>query len=106
MISNIKSNINLLYSLDGFIANLNIICAFTEFAINNIICSKPLINQISKIINNNYQQNNIIHNDYFFRNQFNILLIKVTYTSGKNTYMKHLALLIIMAQIIKILLAI
>ena len=102
LITYIKSNITLLYSLSGFIANLDIICAFTEYAINNLICSKPLINEISKTMpyiygkncchpllnkvhiykgNNNenggdnYQQDNIIPNDYFFINQFNILLL-------------------------------
>ena len=126
LISYIKSNITLLYSLSGFIANLDIICAFTEYAINNLICSKPLINEISKTIpyiygkncchpllnkihiykgNNNengvdnYQQDNIIPNDYFFINQFNLLLLKGPNASGKTTYMKQLALLIIMAQI-------
>ena len=126
LITYIKSNITLLYSLSGFIANLDIICAFTEYAINNLICSKPLINEISKTMpyiygkncchpllnkvhiykgNNNenggdnYQQDNIIPNDYFFINQFNILLLKGPNASGKTTYMKQLALLIIMAQI-------
>ena len=125
LINYLKSNITLLYSLSGFIANLDIICAFTEYAINNLICSKPLINEISKNIpyiygkncchpllnkihiykgNNNengdnYQQDNIVPNDYFFINQFNILLLKGPNASGKTTYMKQLALLIIMAQI-------
>ena len=126
LINYLKSNITLLYSLSGFIANLDIICAFTEYAINNLICSKPLINEISKTIpyiygkncchpllnkvhiykgNNNenavdnYAQDNIIPNDYFFINQFNILLLKGPNASGKTTYMKQLALLIIMAQI-------
>ena len=125
MIKYLKGNITFLYSLSGFIANLDIICAFTEYAINNLICSKPLINEISKNIpyiygkncchpllnkihiykgNNNengdnYQQDNIVPNDYFFINQFNILLLKGPNASGKTTYMKQLALLIIMAQI-------
>ena len=124
LISYLRSNITLLYSLSGFIANLDIICAFTEYAINNLICSKPLINDISKNIsyiygkncchpllnrihtlknnnegNDNYIQDNIIPNDYFFINQFNILLLKGPNASGKTTYMKQLALLIILAQI-------
>jgi DNA mismatch repair ATPase MutS len=126
LINYLKSNITLLYSLSGFIANLDIICAFTEYAINNLICSKPLINAISKNIayiygkncchpllnkvhlykgninengGDNYQQDNIVPNDYFFINQFNILLLKGPNASGKTTYMKQLALLIIMAQI-------
>lgn len=124
LITYLRSNITLLYSLSGFIANLDIICAFTEYAINNLICSKPLINDISKNIsyiygkncchpllnrihvlknnnegNDNYIQDNIIPNDYFFINQFNILLLKGPNASGKTTYMKQLALLIILAQI-------
>ena len=124
LITYLRSNITLLYSLSGFIANLDIICAFTEYAINNLICSKPLINEISKNIsyiygkncchpllnrihvlknnnegNDNYIQDNIIPNDYFFINQFNILLLKGPNASGKTTYMKQLALLIILAQI-------
>lgn len=124
LITYLKSNITLLYSLSSFIANLDIICAFTEYAINNLICSKPLINEISKNIsyiygkncchpllnkvqiykgnnegNDNYTQDNIIPNDYFFINQFNILLLKGPNASGKTTYMKQLALLIILAQI-------
>ena len=125
LINYLKSNITLLYSLSGFIANLDIICAFTEYAVNNLICSKPLINEISETIpyiygkncchpllnkvhiykgnnennNDNYSQDNIIPNDYFFINQFNILLLKGPNASGKTTYMKQLALLIIMAQI-------
>ena len=124
LITYLRSNITLLYSLSGFIANLDIICAFTEYAINNLICSKPLINNISKNIsyiygkncchpllnrihvlknnnegNDNYIQDNIIPNDYFFINQFNILLLKGPNASGKTTYMKQLALLIILAQI-------
>ena len=124
LITYLRSNITLLYSLSGFIANLDIICAFTEYAINNLICSKPLINDISKNIsyiygkncchpllnrihvlknnnegNENYIQDNIIPNDYFFINQFNILLLKGPNASGKTTYMKQLALLIILAQI-------
>ena len=123
LITYIKSNITLLYSLSGFVANLDIICSFTEYAINNLICSKPLINDISKNIayiygkncchpllnrihiskgnneNENYTQDNIIPNDYFFINQFNILLLKGPNASGKTTYMKQLALLIILAQI-------
>ena len=39
LITYLRSNITLLYSLSGFIANLDIICAFTEYAINNLICS-------------------------------------------------------------------
>ena len=125
LITYLRSNITLLYSLSGFIANLDIICAFTEYAINNLICSKPLINEISKNISyiygkncchpllnkvymnkgnndnggDNYAQDNIIPNDYFFINQFNILLLKGPNASGKTTYMKQLALLIILAQI-------
>ena len=124
LITYLRSNITLLYSLSGFIANLDIICAFTEYAINNLICSKPLINDISKNISyiygkncchpllnrihvlknnnegkDNYIQDNIIPNDYFFINQFNILLLKGPNASGKTTYMKQLALLIILAQI-------
>ena len=121
----LKNNINLLYSLSGFIANLDIICAFTEYATNNYICSRPIINQISKDISyifgkncchpllnkiftyksnnnnkiDNYIQDNIIPNDYFFINQFNLLLLKGPNASGKTTYMKQLALLIILAQI-------
>ena len=125
LIAYLRSNITLLYSLSGFISNLDIICAFTEYAINNLICSKPLINEISKNISyiygkncchpllnkiqiykgnndnggDNYVQDNIIPNDYFFINQFNILLLKGPNASGKTTYMKQLALLIILAQI-------
>ena len=121
----IKNNIPLLYSLSGFIANLDIICSFTEYAVNNLICSRPLINDISKNIsyiygkncchpllnkvhvykgNNdnggeNYAQESIVPNDYFFINQFNILLLKGPNASGKTTYMKQLALLVILAQI-------
>ena len=118
-ITDLKNDIiNISYKL------LDIICAFTEYAINNLICSKPLINDISKNIsyiygkncchpllnrihvlknnnegNDNYIQDNIIPNDYFFINQFNILLLKGPNASGKTTYMKQLALLIILAQI-------
>ena len=125
LIQYLKNNINLLYSLSSFIANLDIICAFTEYAINNFICSRPLINNISKdfsyiygkncchpLLNkiftlksnnsngmDNYIQDNIIPNDYFFINQFNLLLLKGPNASGKTTYMKQLALLIILAQI-------
>jgi len=47
----------------------------------------------------NYIQDNIIPNDYFFINQFNLLLLKGPNASGKTTYMKQLALLIVLAQI-------
>ena len=125
LIQYLKNNITLLYSLSGFIANLDIICAFTEYAINNLFCSRPLINQIDKDISyiygkncchpllnkifsykgnngngvDNYIQDNIIPNDYFFINQFNLLLLKGPNASGKTTYMKQLALIIILAQI-------
>ena len=125
LIQYLKNNITLLYSLSGFVANLDIICAFTEYAINNLICSKPIINDISQdmsyiygkncchpLLNkvfsykpnngngsDNYIQDNIIPNDYFFINQFNLLLLKGPNASGKTTYMKQLALLIVLAQI-------
>ena len=127
LIQYLKNNISLLYSLSGFIANLDIVCAFTEYAINNLYCSRPIINQINNDISyiygkncchpllnkifaykgnnttgngvDNYIQDNIIPNDYFFINQFNLLLLKGPNASGKTTYMKQLALLIILAQI-------
>ena len=126
LIQYLKNNISLLYSLSGFVANLDIICAFTEYAINNLYCSRPIINQINKDISyiygkncchpllnkvfsykgnntgngaDNFVQDNIIPNDYFFINQFNLLLLKGPNASGKTTYMKQLALLIILAQI-------
>ena len=123
LIQYLKNNVNLLYSLSGFVANLDIICAFTEYAINNFICSRPIINHkdmsyiygkncchplLNKIFtykgNNgngadNCIQDNIIPNDYFFINQFNLLLLKGPNASGKTTYMKQLALLIVLAQI-------
>ena len=125
LIQYLKNNVNLLYSLSGFVANLDIICAFTEYAINNFICSRPIINQISNDISyiygkncchpllnkiftyksnngnnaDNFIQDNIIPNDYFFINQFNLLLLKGPNASGKTTYMKQLALLIVLAQI-------
>ena len=125
LIQYLKNNVNLLYSLSGFIANLDIICAFTDYAINNFICSRPIINQISKDVSyiygkncchpllnriytnknnnanggDNHIQDSIIPNDYFFINQFNLLFLKGPNASGKTTYMKQLALLIILAQI-------
>ena len=125
LIQYLRNNISLLYSLSGFIANLDIISAFTEYAINNFICSRPIVNSISKDISyiygkncchpllnkiflykgnngnvpDNYIQDNIIPNDYFFINQFNLLFLKGPNASGKTTYMKQLALLIILAQI-------
>ena len=43
--------------------------------------------------------NPLIPNDYFLINHFNLLLLKGPNASGKTTYMKELALIIIVSQI-------
>ena len=124
VISILKKNINYLYILSNYIANLDVICAFADYAISFGKLNKPKI-----ILNNNFNNNNkfnfiygyncrhpllekyitenlidinnnpLIPNDYFLINHFNLLLLKGPNASGKTTYMKELALIIILSQI-------
>ena len=124
IISILKKNINYLYILSNYIANLDVICAFADYAISfgklnkpkiisnknfnkniefNFIygsnCRHPLL---EKYISENLidiNNNPLIPNDYFLINHFNLLLLKGPNSSGKTTYMKELALIIILSQI-------
>ena len=124
----LRKKINYLYVMSGYIANLDVLIAFADYALNsgklctpkiiydepnnnnnnynnnNFIygknCRHPLLEKFYDIYNNNNNNNiKIIPNDYFYINPFNILLIKGPNASGKTTYMKQLSLLIILSQI-------
>ena len=118
IISLLKKNINYLYILSNYIANLDVICAFADYAISFGKLNKPKISSNKKfnfiygincrhpllekyIMENLIDINNkpLVANDYFLINHFNLLLLKGPNSSGKTTFMKELALIIILAQI-------
>ena len=118
IISLLKKNINYLYILSNYIANLDVICAFADYAISFGKLNKPKISSNNKfnfiygincrhpllekyIMENLIDINNkpLVANDYFLINHFNLLLLKGPNSSGKTTFMKELALIIILAQI-------
>ncbi len=118
IISLLKKNINYLYVLSNYIANLDVICAFADYAISFGKLNKPKISSNNKfnfiygincrhpllekyIMENLIDINNkpLVPNDYFLINHFNLLLLKGPNSSGKTTFMKELALIIILAQI-------
>lgn len=115
VIKYLKKKINYLYVLSSHIANIDIICAFADYATCGIQTTRPIIDTnnikclygkncrhpilekyLINTVNNNFY---IVPNDFLFINHFNFLLLKGPNASGKTTYMKQMALLIIMAQI-------
>ena len=115
IITYLKKKINYLYVLSSHIASIDVICAFADYATSGVKTTRPIIeNNTIKCLygkncrhpilekylittaNGNFY---IVPNDFFFVNHFNLLLLKGPNASGKTTYMKELALLIIMSQI-------
>jgi len=117
LIKLLQKHITHLQDLSSNIATLDMLCAFAEYSKNLLTWTKPTIKKSSETSNgvkSNIIQikdsrfpldigindpNFLVPNDYYLINNFNILMIKGANASGKTTYMKQLALLIILAQI-------
>ena len=117
LIKLLQMHITHLQDLSFNIATLDMLCSFAEYSKSLQISTRPVIktssvttngvksNQI--IVNNSrfpfdigtIDPNFLIPNDYYLINNFNILMIKGANASGKTTYMKQLALLLIIAQV-------
>lgn len=117
LIAFLKKKCNYLYVLSSHIASIDMLCAFVDYSISGIQTVRPLIYAASPNGSFIYGKNcrhpilekhllssttntfNIIPNDYYLINHFNLLLLKGPNASGKTTYMKQIALIIILAQI-------
>jgi DNA mismatch repair protein MSH4 len=126
LINCIGKQISHLYVLSSYLALLDMICAFAEFSkFFGSKTTRPLIshkmnknsdsryknishqtfkvifckNVINPVVFHSGLVSNFVPNDYFLSSHFNILMVKGANASGKTTYMKTLALNIILAQI-------
>jgi DNA mismatch repair protein MSH4 len=118
LITLIQRNLNYLFLLSSVIALIDILCCLSDYATNgnNLIMPKIVkMNQNNNktsetllVLNNSrhpvlergfVNPYYLVPNDYFLCGQFNILLIRGANASGKTTYMKQLALCVILAQI-------
>lgn len=114
LVNVMQKNINYLFVLSSYIALIDVLCCFADYSRNSIKCTRPAFNTeniFSFILGRSCRHptlernphglnnNMFVPNDYFFTSQFNILLLKGANASGKTTYMKQIALIVILAQI-------